>query len=482
MEIVLRCFNRLLCTVAFGLLLLLSATAMAQTTKAYTIKNGRMYIQLPKQIAKASLDSFITQFDLLDLDLGTYLRTGNHDSLARLGWKVEVSNEVGVVISKFLEPFKGLNKVNDRLFFKDRPSPSFPAVNNGVTFGVNNFRNKQPFLLVDSTVRFFLKNNIQASRVMLAGSFNNWAPDQLAMRKTDSGWIADVKLGPGKYWYKFIVNGNWIHDKDNHLSENDGLGNINSVYFRPNQVFMLPGFSGARKVFLAGSFNNWKPNGLLMRRTAAGWELPLYLAEGTHAYKFVADGEWLADPANRETVPDGHGNFNSVIRLGTPYIFRLTGFTEAREVVIAGSFNQWREFEWRMKKTTTGWELPYTLGPGNYTYKFKVDGKWIADPANQMTSPGTGNSYLVIKPNFTFRLKGFTMAKEVYLAGSFNSWDPKSFRMQKERDGWVFPVHLSTGKHLYKFIVDGEWIIDPGNKLWEQNEHHTGNSLIWIDK
>jgi hypothetical protein len=35
---------------------------------------------------------------------------------------------------------------------------------------------------------------------------------------------------------------------------------------------------------------------------------------------------------------------------------------------------------------------------------------------------------------------------------------------------------------LYKFIVDGKWILDPGNKLWEQNAENTGNSILWIDK
>ncbi|RYZ29654.1 MAG: hypothetical protein EOO10_05555, partial [Chitinophagaceae bacterium] len=38
-----------------ALLLLLSSVVMAQPSKAYTIKNGRMYIQLPKQIGKEDL-------------------------------------------------------------------------------------------------------------------------------------------------------------------------------------------------------------------------------------------------------------------------------------------------------------------------------------------------------------------------------------------------------------------------------------------
>jgi hypothetical protein len=111
-----------------------------------------------------------------------------------------------------------------------------------------------------------------------------------------------------------------------------------------------------------------------------------------------------------------------------------------------------------------------------------VDGRLVADPANPLSSTATGSSFLVLFPNHTFRLNGFADAREVYLAGDFNRWNPKAFAMKKEGSSWVFPVHLTAGKHLYKFIIDGKWIIDTGNKLWEQNEHGTGNSVIWIDQ
>ena len=98
-----------------------------------------------------------------------------------------------------------------------------------------------------------------------------------------------------------------------------------------------------------------------------------------------------------------------------------------------GSFNEWREDELEMTKTAAGWELPHTLGAGNYEYKFIVDGKKITDPASGVSSPVSGNSYLIIKPNYTFRLKGFSNAKQVFLAGDFNNWDPKAYAMKKRR-------------------------------------------------
>ena len=138
-----------------------------------------------------------------------------------------------------------------------------------------------------------------------------------------------------------------------------------------------------------------------------------------------------------------------------------------------------------MQKTKDGWQLPYVIGAGNYEYKFIVDGNWIIDPANPLTvdnEEGTKNSYLIVDPNYTFRLKGYADAKSVFLAGDFNNWSPATLVMKKDGNDWVFSVHLFTGKHRYKFIVDGNWIIDPSNKLWEENEYGTGNSVIWINE
>ena len=314
---------------------------------------------------------------------------------------------------------------------------------------------------------------------MLAGSFNSWKPHALAMMKTDSGWIAQVKLGPGKYWYKFIVDGGWITDPDNLTSENDGQGNTNSVYFKPNYIFRANAFSEAKKIYVAGSFNNWRNKELLMNESGNGWELALYLADGTHTYRYFADGNWYVDPGNPERLPNEMNDFNSVIRIGKPYLFFIEGYPDAQEVVLSGSFNNWRKDELYMKKATKGWELDYTLGAGNYQYHFIVDNKLVT-PTNAVGN--SGNACFIIGPNYIFRLKGYSNAKAIFLSGDFNKWSADGFAMKREGDEWILKVHLYPGKHLYKFVVDGKWILDPANKLWEQNEHNTGNSVLWMEK
>ena len=89
---------------------------------------------------------------------------------------------------------------------------------------------------------------------------------------------------------------------------------------------------------------------------------------------------------------------------------------------------------------------------------------------------------LILEPNYTFRLKGFADAKNIFLAGDFNNWSPDTYRMIRTGDEWIINLHIDKGKHLYKYVVDGKWILDPGNNLWEQNEYQRGNSVLWIDK
>lgn len=470
--------RNLICTLALMLPLLL----LAQKAPRCTVKGGEMKIEIDRNISAAALDSFIAQFDLQHLKLPTLLFENDAFAVKEAGWHIEIMTEEGFILSKKLEAAEGLNKPEGRMQLAQyRPTfaERFPATGNGLTFGHNRFRNKHPFVTgKDSVVTFFIRGYQKADKVMLAGSFNNWDPDALSMQRTDSGWIAGVKLKPGKYWYKFIVDGKWMVDSDNQNKENDGEGNINSIFYRTNTVFFLPGYENAKNVSLAGSFNQWRPRDLAMQRTNGGWILPLYLSEGTHVYKFVVDGKWIADANNPNRMPDGYGDYNSYIAMGREHLFRLNGYAHAKDVRVAGSFNNWRHFELPMRKTNDGWELPYVLADGNYEYKFWVDGKWIADPERQ---PVRGeNSSMVIGANHTMHLKGYETAKQVFIAGDFNSWNPDSFPMQRDGDGWSIPLYLWTGKHRYKFIVDGKWILDPDNKLWEQNEHRTGNSVLWI--
>jgi hypothetical protein len=349
-------------------------------------------------------------------------------------------------------------------------------------FGTNKLSREGVIICRDGRCCFFLPGNREAKKVYLSGSFNQWSTRQQPMQKVDSGWISCIDLEAGKYLYKFIVDGKWQHDPNNRLKEKDGHRGSNSVMFAENHMFRLKGHDQARRVIVSGSFNNWNEKELLMRRVKDGWELPVFLGKGTHAYKFIVDGAWITDPENPNFRPDGRNNLNSFLGIGDTLMFSLKGFQDARKVVLSGTFNNWNRDELLMEKTPTGWEFPYVLGPGNYEYKFIVDGRWMTDPANPITN-GEGdfaNSFISFKPNHIFRLAGRQDAKGVIVSGSFNNWSHHSYRMIREGNDWVLHLHLSPGRYSYKFVVDGKWIPDEANPLWEENEFGTGNSVVWI--
>ncbi len=55
-------------------------------------------------------------------------------------------------------------------------------------------------------------------------------------------------------------------------------------------------------------------------------------------------------------------------------------------------------------------------------------------------------------------------AKTVFIAGSFNRWDPRAHALTgPDRDGvWTIVLPLPPGRHEYRFVVNGkDWVLDP---------------------
>jgi len=81
---------------------------------------------------------------------------------------------------------------------------------------------------------------------------------------------------------------------------------------------------------------------------------------------------------------------------------------------------------------------------------------------------------------FKFSLKPASSVKQVALAGDFTDWKPVA--MKKQKDGtYAITTTLSTGAHEYKFILDGQWVVDPDNNRWALNSYGTLNSVAQID-
>jgi 1,4-alpha-glucan branching enzyme len=70
----------------------------------------------------------------------------------------------------------------------------------------------------------------------------------------------------------------------------------------------------ASEVCIAGSFNDWHTSATPMISLGDGkWAKELALSPGRYEYRFVVDGQWVDDPAAKETVSNPFGGFNAVL-------------------------------------------------------------------------------------------------------------------------------------------------------------------------
>ena len=87
----------------------------------------------------------------------------------------------------------------------------------------------KPTALKTVKVAFVLAKR-DAKRVTLCGEFNGWVAGAAPMKQQGDGhWETVVALAPGRYQYKFIVDGEWIPDplaKENVWNQH---GTLNSV-------------------------------------------------------------------------------------------------------------------------------------------------------------------------------------------------------------------------------------------------------------
>lgn len=194
-------------------------------------------------------------------------------------------------------------------------------------------------------------------------------------------------------------------------------------------------------------------------------------------------------------------NSKKILRKGILFTYRNL---MAKDVYISGNFTNWRKI--KMLRNPNGifyWIQPIVTYEGQdlneYLYRFYINGIWENDPTNpnrkifgdsvysfyQFEDPenhyldsfriiklehftDTNKLYLVEFRIHEYQLKRVLNKKEIYsvsIVGNFNYWDSTSNILKKnEKDVYTFKTYLPRGTYYYKFVVDGEWILDPLNE------------------
>jgi len=81
----------------------------------------------------------------------------------------------------------------------------------------------------EKLVRFRLED-APGKQVFIAGTFNNWQLDTpMNDRRKIGVYTLQMRLLPGEYQYKFVVDGEWRLDSSNSNFAPNGFGELNSV-------------------------------------------------------------------------------------------------------------------------------------------------------------------------------------------------------------------------------------------------------------
>uniref|UniRef100_A0A914UX80 5'-AMP-activated protein kinase subunit beta-1 n=1 Tax=Plectus sambesii TaxID=2011161 RepID=A0A914UX80_9BILA len=79
-----------------------------------------------------------------------------------------------------------------------------------------------------------------------------------------------------------------------------------------------------------------------------------------------------------------------------------------------------------------------------------------------------------------FKWHGGSQTKAVYISGTWDTWKRK-IPLAKSTEDFSTIINLCEGRHEYKFLVDGKWMVDDNNAKTD-NRMGTTNNVIAIDK
>lgn len=92
----------------------------------------------------------------------------------------------------------------------------------------NNQSNILEFKGLDKKITFEF-NAPQASKVNVAGGFNNWSANSFSLKKGKNGiWTGQLQLKPGRYEYRFLVDGRWENQPGVEYASNS-FGSTNCI-------------------------------------------------------------------------------------------------------------------------------------------------------------------------------------------------------------------------------------------------------------
>ena len=129
--------------------------------------------------------------------------------------------------------------------------------------------------------------------------------------------IVDYDRHSSGYWDYRALAEEIIAEEGSKVLQNVEQNIFSNIYPKPVEggILFAHRAPGAKRVQIAGDFNSWQPEDILVDTDGHGlWMKVMPLTPGEYQYRFIVDGRWTEDPANPSRMQTNYG-YNSIVRI-----------------------------------------------------------------------------------------------------------------------------------------------------------------------
>jgi chromosome partitioning protein len=157
-------------------------------------------------------------------DIHSFFKTNLFETVVRINVTLKEAAAAGLPVDRYSASSKGS---------QDYASLAAEVLKESRKIHLENFY-KEAIALLDRAEwlsHSFKYASTTAKEIYVVGDFNDWKINELGRlaSKGNGRWEASVELQPGRYRYKFVVDGQWVQDPQNSQTEPNPFSGVDSV-------------------------------------------------------------------------------------------------------------------------------------------------------------------------------------------------------------------------------------------------------------
>ncbi len=218
-----------------------SLEGLSQLIEVINLVRDRLNHQVNFQVLVTNFDSRLRHsFKILDR-IRTDFKGKLFSNMIHVNVKLKEAQSEGMTVlgyDKYCRGTKDYYSLSREIIIQEKggPAPEFMVT--------GKQKHKETMPLLQEKMKEILKEELpkineiafsfsapEAKEVYLAADFNGWRIDQTSRmeRNGHDSWTKRFKLHPGRYHYRFVVDGKWVEDPNNPTKEKNPFGEMNSL-------------------------------------------------------------------------------------------------------------------------------------------------------------------------------------------------------------------------------------------------------------